>query len=197
LEFMQQGMVQWRGRTVTVSRWLSRFGFEITCSAGDAAGTFDLLLATGQQHGLVLAGQAAVDLLMLEQGALVAGLDFPLLRDAEASEPSAASLDLTAEGLSARAAVGIEWDGDGSEMPRFVFSSPVAAVRTQELNPGQNGSVGEMLRCAWSPALHRMIGLAMIDRAFTAPGTQLYLQRIGVAGVEDIPARVVARPFLR
>jgi aminomethyltransferase len=194
-ESMQQGMMQWRGKTVTVSRWLSRFGFEITCSAGDAAEIFDLLRASGRQHGLVLAGQAAIELLMLEQGTAASGLLFPPLRD-DGAEPSAAWSGSDDEAGSIRVAAGMEWDGDGSERPRFVFRAPAAAGRTQEFPAGGNDSVGEILHSAYSPALRRMIGVAMIDRALTAPGTQLYLQRIGHAGVEDVPARVVARPFL-
>jgi aminomethyltransferase len=195
LEPMRQAMLQWRGKTVTVSRWLSRFGFEVTCSASDAPEVFDVLFAAGRQNGLVLAGQRAVELLMLEQGTLVPGLDLPLTPEDGASEPSAASLGLSTDETSPRVAASLEWDGEGTEAPRLVFRAPAAATQTP--SAGQNLSVGEILRCAYSPALRRMIGVAMIDRALIAPGTQLYIQRISRAGVEDVPVRVVARPFLR
>lgn len=182
----------WRGLTVTVSRWTALAtalgGFEIVCANDDAVMVFDRLWRAGQDFGLMLAGQEALEALLLEQGMPIPGVDFAPARDAQARDPAPASLGFgglaDAPGASAsRILGGIELD---SETPM-----PFAPLV-------QNGAIiGTTLRSAYSAALRRAIALAQLDPTRAAAGTAVTVRRLTPNGIEEIPARVTALPFLK
>lgn len=182
----------WRGLTVTVSRWTALAnalgGYEIGCANDDAVMVFDRLWRAGQDFGLMLAGQESHETLLLEQGVPIPGADFVPARDIHAREPAPASLGFGglagAPGtLPSRALAGIELE---SEMPM-----PFAPIV-------QGGAiVGTTLRSAYSPALRRAIALAQIAPALAAPCTAVAIRRLTPSGIEEMPARVTALPFLK
>ncbi len=182
----------WRGLTVTVSRWTSLAnalgGYEIACANEEAVMVFDRLWRAGQDFGLMLAGQEALETLLLEQGVPIPGADFVPAREADARTPSPASLGFRGfdEGPSAppsRVLAGVELDSD-TPMP----FAPIAL----------NGAiVGTTLRSAYSPALRRAIALAQIDSAIAAAATAIAVRRLTPDGIEEISARVAALPFLK
>jgi glycine cleavage system aminomethyltransferase T len=197
LEPMQQTTAKWRGRTLTLSRWLTADGYEVGCFPVDAVELFDFLHDAGKVHGLVLAGQHAIELLFLETGRLIPGLDFDLARDDAAREPSVASLGL-GNGETSSVLAGVEWDRAEEEPLRFLFRNP-GKYGASALSPDflyHDQAVGEIRRAAYSPALRRMIAVAMISKEFAVPGTELLLRRVGRTGIKNIAARIVARPFL-
>ncbi|MGQ0742565.1 MAG: glycine cleavage T C-terminal barrel domain-containing protein [Alphaproteobacteria bacterium] len=176
----------WRGITVTLSRWstLSRVlgGCEIACANDDAVSVFDRVWRTGRNFALVLAGQEAFDTLLLEQGVPLPGVDFKPARDAKAREPRPAALGLSDADGSGRTLAGLELESD----------APVGFV------PAFAGgrAIGAVLRSAYSPVLRRAIALAELEREHAAPGTPVQVRRLTRTGIEDVPARVAALPFI-
>jgi aminomethyltransferase len=182
LETQQHGAYEWKGVALTASRRARHGGFELACAADDAVYVFDRLIDSGRPHGLTLAGQDAVDLLFMETGIPLAFADFVPARDPDAPLPLRVSLGLKDDARGAPVLAGIEWDGCALAS----FSALHAAGRR----------VGRTLRSAWSPALRRTIALAQLEPQFATPGTALTLLCLEGATGEEIPARVVALPFL-
>lgn len=187
LEPGKHAVFPWRGVNVMMSRWsvLSRAldGYEIGCANNDAVTVFDRLWRTGQNLGLVLAGQEAFDTLLLEQGVPIPGVDFVPAREAIAREPAPDSLGLIAPSQGAlRTLVGLEFE---SEAPAAF--APIL----------RNGAViGATMRSAYSPALRRAIALAQIDHAQANPGTVVAVRRLTSRGDETAIARVTALPIV-
>ena len=187
LEPGNHAVISWRGFNVTVSRWSTLAqalsGYEISCANEDAITVFDRLWRTGQDFALTLAGQEALDILLLEQGVLIPGADFTPARELKAREPSPASLGLSDAGRGTpRVLVGLEFDSDEP-----MAHAPIV----------QNGAIaGATLRSAYSPALRRAIALAQLDRAQASIGNAVVVRRLTPAGNVDAVARVAALPFI-
>jgi len=182
LETQRHGTYEWKGVTLTVSRRASHGGFELACAADDAVYVFDRLIEAGRPHGMTLAGQDAVDLLLMETGIPLAFADYIPAREPDAPLPLGVSLGLKDEARGAPVLAGIEWEG-------------CALASFSALHAGRR-RVGRTLRSAWSPALRRAIALAQLEPAFAVPGTEVTLLCLEGATGEEIPARVVALPFL-
>jgi glycine cleavage system aminomethyltransferase T len=179
-------VVEWRGLNVTLSRWSTLScalgGYEITCANDDAVPVFDRLWRTGRAFGLMLAGQEAFETLLLEQGIPLLGIDFPPARAAGAREPLPSSLGLAEAGVGGRTLTGLAFD---SETP--LGFAPVYVA-------GQ--PIGSTMRSAYSPVLRRAIALADIERRHAAPDTPVQVQRLTRSGIENVPARIAALPFI-
>ena len=159
-------------------------GVHIESAGVDAISVFDRLLEAGRPYALRLAGQEALELLALESGTPIPGLDFAPARSDDATEPSAAMLGLES-GDATRVLRGVAWDGDGPATGTALFAyDPATRV------------VGEITRSAYSPALGAVIGFCIVDVDVSAPGTGVVLRVIGPHGATDIPARIAALPFL-
>ena len=175
----------WHGLAIAFARTIQANTYLIRCSADDAVLVFDRLTRVGEPLGLRLAGQEAFELLQLEAGLAIPHVDFEPAREDFASEPAPSSLGLggdAGEPPPARVFAGIELD---SAEP-CAFAS-IYREQTQ---------VGRTLRSAYSLALVRSIALAQIDPAAAVAGTVLSVRCANGSGVEDMPARVVALPFL-
>ena len=174
------GISEWQGLNVTVSRWGRLGGFEIACAVADGILVFDRIFAAGHAFALTLAGQETFDLLCLEAGIAIPGIDFAPARDAAAAEPSPSMVGLGEEGE--RVLAGVAFDQDAPAP----FASVLNGART----------VGRTMRSLYSPALRRAIALATLDKASAAPGTLLHIRRATADGIEDTPVHVVTLPFL-
>jgi aminomethyltransferase len=172
----------WRGITVTAARFDALGGFEIHCAIDDAAEVFDRLWRAGQWFGSMLAGQEALETLLLEAGVRLPRIDFAPARDDLATEPSPALLGLGTDANSDRLLAGVEID---SETP----APFMPLVRDGVV-------IGHTLRSAYSPALRRAIALAQVRAPHAAPGTTLMVRTLQTAGTMDVSARVSALPFL-
>ena len=188
LEPGKHAVFPWRGLSVTVSRWggLSHAldGYEIACANEDAVTVFDRLWRTGQGAGLALAGQEALDTLLLEQGVLIPGMDFTPARDPKAREPLPTSLGLSEIGSGAtRILAGMEFD---SEEP--MAFAPIVL----------NGMIiGATLRSAYSPVLRRAIALAQLERTHATAGTVVSVRRLTLSGNLDVRARAIDLPAVK
>ena len=165
-------------------------GFELYCSARDAAPLFEALLEAGGAHGLVPAGLGARDTLRLEAALPLYGQEL----DADTT-PLEAGLDRFVEldrdflGAAAirrrrdagftRTLIGFEVEGRG-----------IARTGYPVLSAGK--PVGRVTSGGPSPTLSRAIGLAYVPNELAELGSAIEIEVRGRA----IPARVVETPFV-
>ena len=180
----------WQGLGITLSRFGEHGGYELWCSADDAALVWDRIAMAGATFGSKPAGLRAMDILDLEAGVPRPSRDYQAARDAFAVTPTPFELGLESlieedhaifnggaaclAGSRQRTRMGIELD---DETP---------AGHAPLLRDGQQ--VGQILSSLYSPALRRTIALAVVDVSACEPGTTLT-----TCGKS---ARVVALPFL-
>lgn len=184
-------VLPWRELTITISRWSTLAnalgGFEIACANDDAVTVFDRLWRAGEGFALRLAGQEALETLLLEQGVPIPWIDFTPAREAGARDPAPAALGLaglvSAEANTrTRVLAGLELDSEAA-----VSFAPVV----------QGGAIiGASLRSVYSPALRRAIALAQLDPGYSAADTPVAVRRLTPDGTQDVPSRVVRLPFL-
>jgi aminomethyltransferase len=175
----------WRGLDVMLSRLGD--GFELWCKPDDALIVWDRIFKAGRGFALCPAGQRALDILDLENGAMQPGRDFAPARDGFSLEPSPQSLGLS--GLVDRDHIFNGRAGTvGPEkvLAGILFDSETPAPQTVLLRNGF--AVGHTLGSLVSPALRRAIALAVLDADAAAPGTALT-----AAGAA---CRTCALPFL-
>ncbi len=176
----------WNGITVTVSRRARFGGFELSCNREDSVILFDRLMEAGRPYALSLIGQDVLELLCLETGVMLAGLDYTPARDIESNHPNAGSLGFAeseTEGAPlAKTLIGVEWDG--------IEPASCAALYRNAVE------VGRTLRSAYSPALKRVIALANVKSDHAAPGTPLIIGQSGRSETEAVTVRIVPLPLL-
>jgi aminomethyltransferase len=180
------------GRTVLASRtgYTGADGFELYCSARDAAPLFEALLETGRAHGLLPAGLGARDTLRLEAALPLYGqeldaettpLEAGLARFVELDRDflGAAAMRRRRDAGFTRALVGFE-----------IRERGIARAGYPVLAAGER--VGRVTSGGPSPTLSHAIGLAYVPLALSAIGSALEIEVRGRA----IAARVVETPFV-
>lgn len=169
-------------------------GFELFTSPADAPAVWQALAESGQQHELAPAGLSCRDTLRLEAGMPLHGHELStgltpyhanLGRVVKLDKPGdfvgKAALARVAEAPTERTLVGLSTDA--RRAPRHGY--PVLDAAGAE--------VGEVTSGAPSPTLGHPIGMAYVDRAHSAPGTEL---KVDIRG-KSIDVRVVELPFYR
>jgi len=182
LEAEHHQIYDWNGISLTVSRRSKLGGFELSCSRDNGVILFDRITEIGRPHALSLIGQEALEILYLEAGVPLAGLDYMPARDIGSRHPSAASLGFTSGKGHAAILVGVEWDGPDLAS----FAALYHGAR----------KVGQTLRSAYSPALRRVIALASVQADHAALGTPLTIRAPERTNSQAIAATTVSLPFL-
>ncbi|UKS24748.1 glycine cleavage system aminomethyltransferase GcvT [Paenibacillus sp. HWE-109] len=167
-------------------------GFELYIDQKDAVALWKLLLAAGQEHSLVPAGLGARDTLRFEARLplygqelsqditpLEAGLSFFVKLDKGDFIGREVIAGQKANGTP-RKLVGIEMIERGIPRPHY----PVYADGKQ---------IGEITTGTQSPTFKTNVGLALIDSAYSALGSELTVEIRGV----QVKANVVATPFYK
>ena len=169
-------------------------GFELFTSPADAPAVWHALAESGQQHELAPAGLSCRDTLRLEAGMPLHGHELStgltpfhanLGRVVKLDKPGdfvgKAALARVAEEPTERTLVGLSTDA--RRAPRHGY--PVLDAAGAE--------VGEVTSGAPSPTMGHPIGMAYVDRAHSAPGTEL---KVDIRG-RSIDVQVVELPFYR
>ncbi len=171
-----------------VPAWVSRtgysgeLGYEIFCSPDDAPALWHVLTGAGATpYGL-----AAVETLRIESGLIFIGYDY----FQHETDPFDVSLDKVVrldtgdfhgkEALARTAANPprrlVTLAADGSDVPEY------GAAVTKDGEPA-----GTLTSPCESPALGRVIGLAVVETRFADPGMRLEVDGAGAATVEPLP----------
>jgi aminomethyltransferase len=182
------------GSKALVSRtgYTGEDGFELYVRSEDAAGLWETLLACGQASGLIPAGLGARDTLRFEARLPLYGQELSAaITPIEAGVGFFVKLDkgdfigrdvLAAQKLDGapRKLVGVEMIDRG--IPRTHY--PVFAGEQR---------IGEITTGTQSPTFKTNIGLALIDKAYAAIGTELQVEIRG----KKLLAKVVKTPFYK
>lgn len=193
--------MQVAGVKMLVSRtgYTGEDGFELYLAAEAAPGLWEKLLASGEEAGLIPCGLGARDTLRLEAGLLLygqdvneeitpleAGIAFAVKLNKEIPFIGQEALERQKEKGLARKLVGLEVKGRGIAREGY----PVYA---QELHNEQGQAIGRITSGTHSPTLKKSIAFALLDAAYTALGTKVYVEIRG----KRVEAEVVSRPFYR
>jgi len=184
------------GRSVVVSRTgtTGGLGYEVWCHPRDAVEVWDAICQAGEPHGLAPLGLAALDMLRIEAGLIVAGAEFSGEVDPfEAGIGFTVALETKSDDFIGREAllrrkedlahvlVGLELEGDGPPgAGAAVFSGPEP--------------VGVVTSATRSPVLEKTIALCRLDVTHSAPGTEVAVDP-AEDGQKPLAAKVVALPF--
>ncbi|WP_309118380.1 glycine cleavage system aminomethyltransferase GcvT [Paenibacillus sp.] len=168
-------------------------GFELYVDASRAPDVWRALFAAGAPHGLAPVGLGARDTLRFEARLPLYGQELsPSITPLEAGLGAFVKLEkgdfigrdaLAAQKASgpARRLVGLEMIDRG--IPRTHYAVFAA----------DGARVGEVTTGTQSPTLRRNLGLALVDAAYAAEGTELYVDVRG----KRLKAKVVSTPFYR
>ncbi len=208
--------------------WVSRtgytgdLGYELWVPAERAVGLWDALVDAGAPHGLEPFGLDALDVLRIEAGFVLQGVDYTSSRaatiaarrstpveiglgwtvDQERTVPSVAQAALAGAARASRdwGLVGVEIDVPSMEALYEGFGlpphlAPCASRDAVPLYDARGRQVGYVTSHTWSPVLKKFIGLATLRDAFTAPGTALEVEHTVEYERRRLPCQVVAKPF--
>lgn len=191
--FMQDADVAGVKALVSRTGYTGEDGFELYVSSGDAAAVWEKLLEAGAGEGLVAAGLGARDTLRFESrlplygqelsaeiSPLEAGLGIFVKLDKGEFVGQQALAAQKAQGLP-RKLVGIEMIDRG--IPRSHYPVYNAA--------GER--IGEVTTGTQSPTFKRNVGLALLQQAYTALETEVFVEIRG----KRLKAVVVKTPFYR
>ncbi|MDF2720729.1 MAG: gcvT [Paenibacillus sp.] len=168
-------------------------GFELYAGANDAVRLWTLLLEAGAAHGVEPVGLGARDTLRFEARLPLYGQELSAsISPLEAGLGFFVKLDkgdfIGREALAAQKANGLPRKSVGVEMidrgiPRAHY--PVYAA--------DGSRIGEVTTGTQSPTFKRNVGLALLDVAYTAQGTEVYVEIRG----KRLLAKVVPTPFYK
>ena len=213
------------GVPVDISRtgYTGDLGYEVWVAADRAVEVWDALVAAGRAHDLRPVGLRALDLLRLEAGLILLGVDYVSSRHAAIPDQLVSPFEIglgrlvdlesgaefvgrralvaeRAAGGSARRLAGLEVDWEGIEA-RFLavglapsVSSIVSRVPVPVYAP-DGPQIGRMTSSGWSPQRKALIGLATVDAAWARAGGRVEVEWTVEARRSRVEARVVKLPF--
>jgi len=210
--------------------WVSRtgytgdLGFEVWVDRADALAVWDALMANGQRFGITPMGLDALDVLRIEAGFMLQGVDYfsskSCIIEARKSTPHELGLgqavDLTdrafpfvgQEAIEAELKRGHKWalvglDVSWPELEALYeeYSLPphLAPIACRDAVPvyQEDGrtQVGQATSHTWSPLLKQQLSLASVHPRYAKPGTQLKIEHTVEYERRVVTATVVERPF--
>ena len=210
---------------VDVSRtgYTGDLGYEIWVDAEDAPAVWDALMEAGRSHALRPAGLRALDLVRLEAGLILLGVDYTSSRHAAIPEhayspdeiglgrlvdldkgPFVGRRALAAEragGGPARRLAGIEIDWAGIEERAAAVGLAPAVPATVSRTPvpvfaPDGPQIGRLTSSGWSPMRKAYIALATLDAPWARAGGRVEVEWTVEARRSRVAGRVVRLPFV-
>ncbi len=190
----------------------------------DALALWDGLMAAGRPYGIEPAGLDALDVVRIEAGFILLGIDYfsaqqggPRVPQVDAASSSAsagwssssAATFLGRDALAAEKARGSVWQLVGLEVSweelEALYSSfglppslPATARRDGLPVYAEDGhQVGQATSHTWSPMLKKYLALASVRRGYAAPGTELQIEHTVEYERRKVTATVVGPSVLR
>lgn len=222
LKYFRSAQARIDGIDVRISRtgYTGDLGYELWCHARDAVRLWDALTSAGRTWGLAPAGIDALDMVRIEAGFIMLGVDYHsaphVTIDARRSTPYEIGLDwcveldhgrfIGQEALRAEAKRGASWKLVGLEADWLALEELYASYDLPPaLSPAASRVtvpiycdgryVGQVTSSVWSPLLKRYVGLASIESAHAELGSKLELEHTVLRERRRVAARVVPRPF--
>jgi aminomethyltransferase len=223
MRFFRQQRTLLAGRPVWISRtgYTGDLGFEIFMDPADALPVWDAIVAAGRGLGLEPVGLDALDVVRIEAGFVLQGVDYVsaarCIIPERKSTPSEAGLGWTVElerepfigqaALRAEAARGPAWDLVGLELDWAELEAlytrhglppqlaPIASRSPLPVYDAHGTQVGQVTSSTWSPTLKKSLALASVRTPFHALGTRLRVEHTVEYVRHTVPATIVERPF--
>jgi aminomethyltransferase len=210
------------GVPVRISRtgYTGDLGYELWCRAADAEKVWDALASAGRSFGLEPAGIDALDMVRIEAGLIMLGVDYHsaprVTIDARRSTPYELGLEwcveldrdpfLGQEALRAEAARGPEWKLVGVEAAwleleelyaSYDLPPALAPAASRAALPlyAEGRFVGQVTSSVWSPLLKRHLGLASVRASHAGLGAKLDLEHTVLHERRTVAASIVEKPF--
>jgi aminomethyltransferase len=210
---------------VDISRtgYTGDLGYEVWVRSRDALQVWDALVQAGAAYGIRPAGMLALDVARIEAGLILIEVDFDSARRALIPEQSYSPFELgilgrfvdfekAAEfvgrsalerererGGPARRLVGLEleWEPLEDLYRRKGLTPTLEPAASREPLPlyVRGRQVGKATSTTWSPTLKKVIALASVRAASSAPGTNIEIEWTVEARRHRTPATVVELPF--
>jgi len=210
------------GTLISRSGYTGQLGFELWTAPENAEALWDRLMIAGLDHGLQPAGLAALDMVRIEAGLILNGVDYlPANRaltnsmtrspfevglgwavDLESGREfiGRSSLERESTEGSKLALVGLEAEAEAMEQAFAEFDLPAtfdpgASRSSAALYLRGNRQVGQATSRLFSPLLKKYIALATVERAFAPRGTILKMEVAIDQSTRMLPVTVVDLPF--
>lgn len=226
MRFFRVRNLKLAGVDVAISRtgYTGDLGYELWMRADDALTVWDALFQAGEIHGITPLGLDALDVLRIEAGYVLQGVDYfsakTCVVESRKSTPDeiglGGSVDL--EGRSVRfigqdavererqkgsrwALVGLDvsWPELESLYDEYGLPPHLAPIASRAAVPVYDADgrtqVGQATSQTWSPILKRQLALASVPPRLAAPGTKLRIEHTADYARRTVTATVVPRPF--
>jgi aminomethyltransferase len=187
-----QGAIAGSPGIVSRTGYTGEDGFELYVEPDAAPALWRRLLADGAAHGLQPAGLGARDTLRLEAGMALYGHELD-----STTTPWEAGLDWVVkldkgDFVGRDALVRQREEGVPRKLVGFEVTGRGIGREGHELRHGGR-VVGRVTSGTWSPTFERALGMAFVETALGAPGTEVEL----VVRERPVPARLAPIPFYR
>ena len=209
---------------VTISRtgYTGDLGYEIWIPNEHALAVWDAIIEAGAPHGLEPVGLDALDVVRIEAGFVLQGVDYisaaSCITDGRMSTPEEAGLGWTVDldrapfvgqkALREEAIKGSKWSLVGLELDwaelEALYESeglpphlaPVACRNAVPIyDPGGHNQVGQVTSSVWSPLLKKYLCIGQVYRAYAKLGAKLRVEHTPEFERRQVTARVVETPF--
>jgi aminomethyltransferase len=175
------------------SGFTGELGFEIFCDTNDALEIWDGLMDAGTPHGLVPMGGAALDMLRIEAGLMVAGAEFA--PDADAMEAGLGfAVDFKKPTFVGRAALERNAGALRRKLVGLHLTSNEAPSHGDPIFVGRD-QVGVVTSACASPHFGHAIAMARVAVENAEVGSVLEVGKLD-GHMKRLPATVVELPFL-
>ncbi len=225
MRFFRVRPMRLAGRQVRVSRtgYTGDLGFEIWVQPDDALHVWDAIFEAGRPYRLQPMGLDALDVLRIEAGFVLQGVDYISARscviEPRKSSPFEIGLGWTVEleregepfigqkALLAERERGSEWalvglDISWPELETLYFGyglpphlAPIACRDGVPVYARDGGQVGMVTSQVWSPLLKKYLALATVKAPYGADGTQLSVEHTVEFVRHRVTGTVVPKPF--
>jgi len=168
------------GTAVVVSRtgYTGELGYEIFCHPRDAVEVFDAIWEAGQEHGLKPCGFAALDMLRIEAGLVIAGNEFDDTIDPfEAGIGFTVPLKTQEDDFIGRAAIERRKANPREKLVGLDVEGGIVPSHGDCVRLGK-AQVGVVTSAVKSPILGKVIALARVDATHAEPGTALEIGQL-------------------
>jgi aminomethyltransferase len=211
------------GVPVEVSRtgYTGDLGFEVWMRNDDALRVWDEIVAAGHTYGLEPCGLDALDVVRIEAGFVLQGVDYISSRncliEARKSSPFEASLGFAVnldrepfigqDALRREAQAGSKWELVGLELSWPALErlhdeyglpphlAPVACRLAVPIYDRLGRQVGQATSTTWSPLLKRYLAIGQVLREHAALGNELRIEYTVDYQRRKLPVTVVKKPF--
>lgn len=179
--------------TVLVSRsgYTGEHGYEFIAPADRAAALWDALLAAGSEAALLPCGFAARDILRLEMGYLMYGIDIDETRTPVEAGLSSL-IDFKQDFIGRDALLKSKNEGPKQKLAGFMLVDKGVPKGGGSIF-SENREIGVVTSGAQSPRLRKGIGLGYVFSRYAQPGQEIEIE----IRDREIAAKIVDLPFFR